>query len=255
MITFKNISLMAVLMFIILIISSFFVNIPFLWYILVFSVWLVITMIGSFFPNWDFHLKSFTSNPTISTKKIAITFDDGPHPVITPKVLKLLDDYNAKATFFCIGQQVEKHPEVLQSIINKGHLAGNHSYSHNYFIDLKSTQGWITELQRTDKVMEKATGSKPTLFRPPFGVTTPHLANAVKASGHYVTAWNIRSFDTVLKNPETTLKRLRNKIKPGSVILLHDNHPKIEYILERLLRFLQENGYQMVTINQLLHEK
>src|SRR5690606_11545089 len=164
MITFKSISLLAVLMFIILIISSFFVNSPFLWYVLVFSVWLVITMAGSFFPGWNFHLKSFTSNPNISTKKIAITFDDGPHPVITPKVLKILDDYNAKATFFCIGQQVEKHPEVLKSIIKEGHLAGNHSYTHNYFIDFKSTKGWISELQRTDDVMESVTGIKPTLL-------------------------------------------------------------------------------------------
>lgn len=255
MITFKNISLLAVLMFIILIIISFFINISFLWYVFVFLVWLVITMIGSFSPGWSFHLKSFTSNPNISTKKIAITFDDGPHPVITLKVLKLLDDYNAKATFFCIGQQVEMHPEVLQSIIKEGHLAGNHSYSHNYFIDFKSTQGWIAELKRTDEVMEKVTGSKPTLFRPPFGVTTPHLAKAVKASGYHIISWNIRSFDTILKNPEVILKRLTHKIKPGSVILLHDNHPKIEYILERLLQFLQQNGYQMVTINQLLHEK
>lgn len=255
MIAFKNISLLAVLMFIILGISSFFVDISLLWYVFVFSVWLVITIIGSFFPRWNFHLDTFTSNPNISTKKIAITFDDGPDPVITPKVLKLLDDYNAKATFFCIGQQVEKHPEVLKSIIKEGHLAGSHSYTHSYFINFKSTQGWLAELQRTDEVVEKVTGVKPTLFRPPFGVTTPHLAKAVKASGHRVIAWNIRSFDTVLKNPEAILKRLTHKIKPGSIILLHDNHPKIEYILERLLQFLQQNGYQMVTINQLLHEK
>lgn len=255
MITFKNISLLAVLMLIILIISSFFVNVSSLWYVFVFLVWLVITIIGSFSPRWNFHLKAFTSNINISTKRIAITFDDGPDPVITPRILKLLDDYNAKATFFCIGQQVEKYPGVLQLIKNEGHLAGNHSYSHNYFIDFKSTQGWITELKRTDEVMEKVTGFKPTLFRPPYGVTTPHLAKAVKASGHRVIAWNIRSFDTILKNPEAILKRLTNKIKPGSVILLHDNHPKIEYILERLLQFLQKNGYQMVTINQLLHEK
>src|SRR5690606_29016709 len=125
----------------------------------------------------------------------------------------------------------------------------------NYFIDFKSTKGWITELQKTDEIIEKVTGTKPTLFRPPFGVTTPHLAKAIKASGHHVIAWNIRSFDTVLKNPETILKRLKHSVKPGAVILLHDSHPKIEYILERLLQFLQENSYQMVTINQLFHEK
>lgn len=255
MITFKNISLLAVLMLIILIISSSFVNVSFLWYVFVFLVWLVITVIGSFSPHWNFHLNAFTSNSNISTKKIAITFDDGPNSQFTPEVLNILSKYNAKGTFFCIGQQVEKNPEVLKSIVNEGHLAGNHSYSHNYFINFKSTQGWVAELQRTDNIMEKVIGTKPTLFRPPFGVTTPHLAKAVKASGHHVIAWNIRSFDTVLKNPEVILKRLTHKLKPGSIILLHDNHPEIVYILERLLQFLQKNGYQMVTINQLLHEK
>lgn len=255
MITFKNISLLAVLMFIILGISSFFVRVSFLWYIFVFLVWLVITIIGSFSPGWNYHLHALISNPTISTKKIAITFDDGPNSQFTPEILKILSKYNAKATFFCIGHQVEKHPEVLKSIVSEGHLAGNHSYTHNYFINFKSMQGWITELQKTDEVIERVTGIKATLFRPPFGVTTPHLAKAIKISGHRVIAWNIRSFDTVLKNPEVIVKRLTHKVKPGSVILLHDNHPKIVYILERLLQFLQENDYQMVTINQLLHEK
>lgn len=255
MITFKNISLLTILMFIILGISSIFVDISFLWYVMIFLIWLVITIVGSFTASWNYHLNSFTSNPNISTKKIAITFDDGPNSQFTSEVLKILSEYNAKATFFCIGEQVEKHPEVLKSIVNEGHIVGNHSYTHNYFINFKSTQGWIAELQKADEVIERVTGVKPTLFRPPFGVTTPHLAKAIKASGHRVIAWNIRSFDTVLKNPEVILKRLTHQVKPGSVILLHDNHPKIVYILERLLQFLQENDYQVVTINQLLHEK
>ncbi len=255
MITFKNISLLTVLMFIILGISSFFFDISFLWYVLIFLVWMVITLIGSFSPGGNYHLNSFTSNPNSSPKKIAISFDDGPNSQFTPEVLKLLSKYNAKATFFCIGQEVEKHPDVLKSIVGEGHIVGNHSYTHNYFINFKSTKGWITELQKTDEIIEKVTQTKPILFRPPFGVTTPHLAQALKATGHRVIAWDIRSFDTVLKNPEVISKRLTYKIKPGSVILLHDNHPNIENILERLLQFLQENGYQMVTINQLLYEK
>src|SRR5690606_33769413 len=133
-----------------MIVGRLFFIISLWWYILVFVFWLVITAIGSFNMSWNFHLSAINSHPTSSSKKIAITFDDGPNPDFTPVVLKLLEDYNAKATFFCIGKHAKKYPELLNSITTQGHLIGNHSYTHNYFIDFKDSESWIEEIRKTD---------------------------------------------------------------------------------------------------------
>ena len=205
--------------------------------------------------SWGFFLKAVTSNPDITEKKIAITFDDGPNPQYTPIVLQLLENYDAKASFYCIGKQVKKYPELLKLISDRGHEIGNHSYSHEWTIDFKSTEDWLTELKNTDQAIFKVTGKKTESFRPPFGVTTPHLAKAITVTGHKVIGWNIRSFDMVLKNPNIVLNRIVKKVKPGAIILLHDKHERIEIVLEQLLQFLKKQDYQMVTIKELLDEK
>ena len=204
--------------------------------------------------SWKFFLTAFTSNNHIQSKKIAITFDDGPNPEFTPKVLQLLAEYNAKASFFCIGNTIKKHPELLRQIHANGHEIGNHSFTHHYTIDFKSTESWLEEIKKTDQAIFKIIGAKPNLFRPPFGVTTPHLAKAIQVTGHQVIGWNIRPFDVALKNPKTILKRILNQVKPGAVVLLHDKHERIAFILEQLLQFLQKNDYEMVTINDLINE-
>lgn len=204
--------------------------------------------------SWKLFLKAFTSKPHIKTKKIAITFDDGPNPDYTPKVLQLLSDYNAKASFFCIGKHVKKYPELLRQIHAEGHDIGNHSYTHSTTIDFKSTEGWLGELKKTDQAIFKVTGVKSMLFRPPYGVTTPHLANAIKVTGHQVIGWNIRPFDTALGNRNLILKRVLNQVKPGAIVLLHDKHEHIEFVLEQLLPFLKKQDYEMVSINDLINE-
>lgn len=255
MLKFKYIVWFAFLILGILLICEPFVYVSFWWYVLLFLAFFWVILIGSFSMSWDFFLIAITSNHNISEKKIAITFDDGPNSKFTSKVLQLLKDYDAKATFFCIGKHVKKYPELLKSITSEGHDIGNHSYSHSKMIDFKSTEEWLTELKQTDQVIFNATGEKPTLFRPPFGVTTPNLAKALKVTGHQVIGWNIRPFDTTIKNPDTILKRIVKKIQPGAIILLHDNHDRIEIVLEQLLQFLKKNDYQMVTIKELLDDK
>ncbi len=211
-------------------------------------------MIGSFSMSWGLFLKAFTSNSKMEDRKVAITFDDGPNPNYTPKVIQLLKDFDAKATFFCIGKHVEEHPNLLEEIVANGHSVGNHSYSHSTLIGFKSTEAWLVELKDTDQVIFKVIGTKPNLFRPPYGVTTPHLAKALKVTGHVVIGWNIRPFDKALKNPEMILNMILKSIKPGSVILLHDTHEHIGTVLEQLLQFLKKHKYQMVTINELMND-
>jgi peptidoglycan/xylan/chitin deacetylase (PgdA/CDA1 family) len=254
MLNFKYIALIAAALLGILLICEPLLYVSFWWYILLFLAFFLVVLIGSFSMSWKFFLKAFTSNTHIKTKKIAITFDDGPNPEFTPKVLELLKEFDAKASFFCIGRHVKKYPELLKQIHTEGHDIGNHSFIHSMTIDFKSTEGWLVELKNTDQAIFNAIGIKSNLFRPPFGVTTPHLAKALKVTGHRAIGWNIRPFDMALKNRNTILKRILKQIKPGSVILLHDKHEHIEFVLEQLLQFLKKQDYEMVTINELINE-
>ncbi|WP_162495546.1 polysaccharide deacetylase family protein [Confluentibacter flavum] len=199
-------------------------------------------------------MKSFTSKKLIESKKIAITFDDGPHPELTYTILDILDRYNTKATFFCIGNKVEQHPEILKEIAKRGHCIGNHSYSHSVNISFSSKSKWLEEIHKTDAILKKIIGKAPLYFRPPFGVTTPNLANALKETRHTVIGWNNRSFDTVIKNKNLVLKRIINQISIGDIILFHDTQPNTPYILEHLLLHLKQHKIEAITINDLLNE-
>ena len=169
------------------------------------------------------------------------------------KVLDVLLKYNVKATFFCIGNQIEKEPEILKRIISEGHIVGNHSYSHSNFFGIFSTQKVIDELHKTREIILNITGKNTLYFRPPFGVTNPRISRAIKATNYKAIGWNIRSLDTVIKSEEEIFKRVKNKIKPGGIILFHDTSLKTVSVLERLLLFLQEE-YEIVPIDYLLNE-
>lgn len=213
-------------------------------------VWIGLTSWGAF----DIRLGYFV--PTINFKKtsnnkIAITFDDGPTE-FTPEFLDLLTKYDAKATFFCIGKQIEKHPDIFRRIHAEGHQIGNHSYSHSNSFGFFSSEKIKKELQKTDLLIQEITGEKNHYFRPPFGVTNPHIAKAIKELKHQVIGWNIRSLDTVIEDENKILKRITKKLKSGSIILLHDTSDKTVNVLEQLLLTLQRENYQIVTIGKLL---
>lgn len=216
------------------------------------SIGFLVTAIGSMTMKWNFHLRAFTKAKHISEKKIAITFDDGPNAKYTPIVLRILEKYNAKATFFCIGKNIEANPEILKDTIQKGHQVSNHTYSHSFSFGFFKKEKFIEEIEKTDSLLDAATGMKNRYFRPPFGVTTPPLAKAIKITGHKVIGWNIRPYDTVFKNREKNLKHIIKKIFPGSIILLHDTHDRIPYVLEHLLQYLEKHNYRCVTVAELL---
>lgn len=213
----------------------------------------VFVILSSFNSQWNIFIKSITKGPR-NSNKVAITFDDGPNATITPKVLEILDKQNAKATFFCIGKCAEKHPNIVREIKEAGHEVGNHSYSHSYTIDFKKTIPWIKEIRRTDNILQSQTSKQPIFFRPPYGVTTPHLARALKTTQHKCVGWSVRSFDTVLKTPERILNRITKQIHPGSIILLHDTVATSPSVLEQLLHYLSEKKLQAVTISELLSD-
>src|SRR5690606_39068641 len=163
--------------------------------------------------------------------------------------------HNAKATFFCIGKQIEKSPDICRRIYSEKHQLGHHSYSHSNSFGFFSAEKAREELQKTALRSQEMTGEKNHYFRPPFGVTNPHIAKAIKELKHQVIGWDIRSLDTLIGDENKILKRITNKLKPGSIILLHDTSDKTIRVLEQLLLTLQKENYQMITINKLLENE
>ncbi len=184
---------------------------------------------------------------------MAITFDDGPNPAFTPQVLKLLEKYNAKATFFCIGLHIENHPGLFKNIIKQGHTVGNHTYSHHNMFGFFSSKQVMEELELTNKLVQNITGLKLKLFRPAFGVTNPRIKKALNALKLQAIGWNKRSLDTTGLSKETILKRASKNIKKGDVILLHDSSEKTIWVLEQLLLILQKQNLHAVTVDSLFN--
>ncbi len=222
-----------------------------IWSLLVLLLlWFVITAYGVTQITSGYFLESLCSYPAIKEKKIAITFDDGPDES-TLSILEVLEKYNVRSTFFCIGKQVDDYPHIVKKIIEKGHIIGNHTYSHSKLIDLYGTKKFVKEIIDADDSIKNTTGKIPLLFRPPYGVTNPNIAKAVKKTGHKVIGWNKRSFDTTIPSEKVILKRITKNLKPGDVILLHDTKMITVTVLEQLLLFLQKNNYTTVTIDEL----
>lgn len=222
------------------------------WFVLllVLLAMLAIVAAGASRIGSGFFLRATTHFAT-KEKKIALTFDDGPQPEYTLAVADLLERYGARATFFCIGSQVLEHPETATLLYKRGHQVANHSFSHSKWIDFKSKRGWLQEIRQADEAIQQVTNEKNKLFRPPYGVTTPHLAAAIHETGHQVIGWQVRPFDTTEADPERITSRVLKKVKPGDIVLLHDTHPRIIPALERLLPILIQDGYKMVTVEKL----
>ena len=254
MITHKNISIFFIFLLLLLFILSLYIAINFWWFFGIVLIWLGINAFGSARISSNYHVKAFCNNPSETEKKIALTFDDGPS-IFTLEVLELLKKYNAKATFFCIGKNIEKHPEIVKQIIIEGHLVGNHSYNHSKFFDFYHEDKVTDELRKTDKLLENFTTKKINFFRPPYGVTTPSIRRALKITGHKVIGWNIRSLDGGTKNQNIIFNRIIKRVSPGGIVLLHDTGSHSVLVLEQFLQFLQQNNYKVISVEELLNLK
>lgn len=241
----------SVFIFFILLAFLFFTKASILFYVLLFFVFLAIISWGAFDIRLNYFTKNICQSNNKKDKEIAITFDDGPHEK-TVEILDILLKHNAKATFFCIGKQIEKYPEILERIVAEGHNIGNHSYSHSNWNGFFSSKRIASEIKQTEKLIAQITNIKTRLYRPPFGVTNPNIARAVSETKQIVIGWNIRSLDTVIDDETLIFERIKKRVKPGSIILLHDTSAKTVWVLEQLLLFLQSQGYKTKTIEELL---
>lgn len=177
-------------------------------------------------------------------KVVYLTFDDGPTPVVTEKTLTLLEDYQAKATFFCIGKNIEQHPELFKLVKSKGHHIGSHTYSHINGWKSNSTD-YLTDYQKGRELASS------NLFRPPYGRILLNPIQTIQKQDKVI-MWDILSkdYDTSL-TPETVLNNVLRNVKPGAIIVFHDSEKakkNVLAVLPQLLQYLKQQGYAMEAI-------
>jgi peptidoglycan/xylan/chitin deacetylase (PgdA/CDA1 family) len=193
--------------------------------------------------------------------RVALTFDDGPLPGTTDRILDVLGELKAQAVFFVIGQHAEKWPHLVKRIHEEGHVVSNHTFAHHHFGLCGLYRYWQAEINRTDDVIERIIGCRPALFRPPMGYKHWHVMNAAADTGHAVVAWSRRARDVWDSSPAVILSRLLEPAKPGDVLLLHDgNNPWLKpqdrsaapEAVRALVEGLRQRGLEPVRLDELL---
>lgn len=178
------------------------------------------------------------------SERIFLSFDDGPHPERTSRILDILAQHHIKATFFLIGANAQKHQEIVRRIAREGHNIGNHSYTHSGFLPLKRSSRLIEEIDATSNLLETITGRPVEWYRPPFGVTNPMTRKALACTGLKAFGWSIRTFDTVSLIPRKWIARsVERQLKPGAIILLHDRCRDSDILLEMIIKKIKDKGW------------
>ncbi|WP_112113111.1 polysaccharide deacetylase family protein [Flavobacterium aciduliphilum] len=185
-------------------------------------------------------------------KKVYLTFDDGPIPEITEWVLGQLESYNFKATFFCVGENIKKNPEIFKKILTNGHVVGNHTYNHikGWNFDTKT---YIENIYLFEQEWAKHTSERCYLFRPPYGKIKPSQSKILRKLGYKIIMWDILSYDfEQTLSPEACLDNVIKNITSGSIVVFHDSKKSftnLEFALPKTLDFLKKNGYQSALIH------
>jgi peptidoglycan/xylan/chitin deacetylase (PgdA/CDA1 family) len=221
--------------------------------ILVFCGAATAAALGFMFPRWQMFGQSLCRIST-DYKAVALTFNDGPSPQNTPALLELLAANKAHATFFCIGDRVNLHHELVQRIAREGHEVENHTFQHSTFTQFYSEQRLRNDLSRAQTAIERATGKPPRFFRPPMGFTNRRLFRVTKELGLTVAGCSIRALDRRSKSPEKIVRRIMEQVRPGAIILMHDRGLSTNQLLavvSLLLEQLRHEGYQCARLDEL----
>ncbi len=251
MLTFKATNIIFVLLLLILVAVDSWSSLPFLIYLLSAAAYISCLFYGSYYIGSGFYMP-VTCKVSTSLKKIAISFDDGP-ALHTRQVLQILDKYKVKAAFFCIGKNIDQQAGIIREAYEAGHIIGNHSYSHSTTFACWRHRKVLRDLERTHLLIKAATGRDICWFRPPFGVTSPPVARAVKQMNYTAIGWSIRSLDTVTRNKEGLLRRLKKQLHPGAIILFHDTRAVTVEALPLFIEYAHKQGYEIVPADKLLN--
>ena len=209
----------------------------------------------------DYIYKDGNSNVIVANRKagksIALTFDDGPGDKYTPEILGILKEYNIHATFFVVGKNAENNQDILKQIYSEGHEIGNHTYSHPDFRKIKSDQV-IIEIEQTQNIIEKITGLKPRLFRPPGGYLSNPIMDVVTSQNYTTVLWSWRQDTADWKCPpvQNVVDVVLNNIRDGDIILFHDqifgDSPTPD-ALKIIIPELLNRGYTFLTVSELMN--
>ncbi len=194
--------------------------------------------------------------------RVALTFDDGPDPDVTPRVLAALATYDTRATFFSIGRALAAHPKLAQEIASAGHELGNHSWQHSRLQNFLAVEDQEREIERGVEAIAAVTGARAEpLYRPPLGMKSPPMARAAFRKRVTLIGWSLHSHDSRVSDPDKIARRVLERIRPGDIVLMHDGHdlpgrhrPATAEAVPRILSGLREKGLQGVTVSELLRK-
>jgi peptidoglycan/xylan/chitin deacetylase (PgdA/CDA1 family) len=204
--------------------------------------------------------KNWTRLPAAAAgrNEVALTIDDGPDPDVTPQVLRILDQYDAKATFFCIGAKARLYPDLCREIVQRGHAVENHTHRHWHNFSMLGPKSLVREIQTAQIILESITGQPPQFFRAPAGLRNMFLDYALHRLALQLASWSVRGFDTRTSNVDRVKARLLNGMRAGTIMLLHDGNaartasgiPVIIEVLPAILESAKESGLRFVTLRK-----
>ena len=197
-------------------------------------------------------LKTTVSAVHVDGPYIALTFDDGPNQKLTPRLLDLLAEHHIHVTFFVVGENAAEHPEILQRAVREGHEIGNHTWSHPNLAKM-SDENARSQIKRTEEAITSAIGSRPTLFRPPYGSVTAHQKHFIHDElGYEIILWEVDPLDWKNPGPNVVSSRILKETHPGSIVLAHDIHAQTIQAMPATLTELEAKGFKFVTVSELL---
>jgi peptidoglycan-N-acetylglucosamine deacetylase len=214
-----------------------------------------IVLLGVFWPQLGMYGHVLWHGP--EQAEVVLTFDDGPHPEHTMRVLDRLDAAGVQATFFVIGRKVRAHPQVALQIMKRGHKIGVHGDQHDRWMTLRTTKRITEDLTRCIEAVEQATGVRPRLFRPPVGLVSPRVAQAADRLNLQMVLWSVRGKDGVASSrADRIVARVTRGVRPGAIVMLHDaaerddRTPLADKVLPRVLDAISARGLKIVALDQ-----
>jgi peptidoglycan/xylan/chitin deacetylase (PgdA/CDA1 family) len=217
-----------------------------------------LVLVGVFVPRYEM-FGDVVSRGDPECGGVALTFDDGPHPDTTRRVLDLLAASSAKATFFVLGDKVTAHPDVVRDIVRAGHSLGVHGFHHDRLYALRPPSGVAADIRETVAAVERACGVRPRCFRPPNGQLSPRTFAGARRAGFEIVAWSVRGFDGIAgRDPDRVAERIERGLEPGAIVLLHDAAerddftPAALHVLPRVLASLARKNLKALTLEEVL---
>jgi len=217
------------------------------------GAYLIIFALGISILKMNFFVKAVCRGDS-TAKRVTLTFDDGPDPVSTPELLKVLKSHDIQATFFPVGVKARDYPELIREIDREGHILGNHSFRHVWWTNFLISERLEREIQEAQEALAAIIGKVPAYFRPPMGLTNPHLRAKLRKQGLTVIGWDMRPFDT-RRSDDRVIEYVLRKVRNGSILLLHETGrrpSKWAAFIDALATGLKDRGYSIVGLEELV---